>query len=311
MMSSVVTFYKFVDIDRLDSLRSDLETRAVRLGLVGTVLLAPEGINGTLSGARDSLDGLVEWLHAQPAFADLLVKYSAADPDNPVFHRLKIRIKAEIVNMGQPDVPVASRTGTHVGPEAWHKLLEDPDVVVVDTRNEYEIEIGTFPGAVNPNTRSFREFPEYVARNLDPQRDKRVAMFCTGGVRCEKASSYLLEQGFEEVFQLDGGILSYLEHVAAEDNHWRGECFVFDQRVSVDDSLRQGSFIQCFACRRALTEADTQSADYCEGSSCPYCIGETDEQRRAGFAERARQEALAVARGDRHIGKTMPVVKSG
>jgi UPF0176 protein len=307
----VVTFYKFVDLNRLDELRSELEAQATRLDIVGTVLLAPEGINGTLSGAADALQTLVVWLRDQSEFSDLVVKYSAADSDNPVFRRLKIRIKPEIVNMGRPHVPVAKRTGTHVGPEAWHALLEDPDVVVIDTRNDYEIEIGTFPGAVNPNTGSFREFPEYVARNLDPRKNKRVAMFCTGGVRCEKASSYMLDQGFEEVFQLDGGILSYLENVSSEDNHWRGECFVFDQRVSVDESLRQGSFVQCFACRRALTEADTRSADYREGVSCPHCIAETDEQRRAGFAERARQEGLALARGDRHIGKTMPAAKSG
>ncbi len=310
-MSSVVTFYKFVDLAELDVLCRELETRAEQSGIVGTILLASEGINGTLSGERSALEELVCWLHEQPAFTDLLVKYSAADAENPVFHRLKIRIKPEIVNMGQPDLPVAHRTGTHVGPEAWHQLLADPDVVVIDTRNDYEIDIGTFPGAVNPHTRSFREFPEYVAGNLDPQRNKRVAMFCTGGVRCEKASSYMLEQGFEEVFQLDGGILNYLENVTVEDNHWQGECFVFDQRVSVDAALQQGSFTQCFACRRALTEADTQSPDYRDGVSCPHCISETDEQRRAGFAERARQEALALARGDRHIGKTMPAAKSG
>ena len=305
-MNSVATFYKFVLFDDLQAVRDSLEARAGELELCGTVLLADEGINGTLSGNREQLSELVDWLREQPALADLLCKFSTADPDNPVFHRLKIRIKPEIVNMGRPEVAVAERTGTHVGPAQWHELLEDPDVVVIDTRNDYEVAIGTFPGALNPGTNSFREFPDYVHSQLDPNSNPRVAMFCTGGVRCEKASAYLLDAGFQEVFQLDGGILNYLEQVPAEDNRWQGECFVFDQRVSVDESLQQGSFSQCFACRRALTAQDLESADYQYGISCPYCINETDEQRRAAFAERARQEALAHARGDRHIGKTMP-----
>lgn len=309
-MNSVVTFYKFVPLDNLDLLRTALEKTASELELRGTVLLADEGINGTLSGRRDRLDALLTWLRERPSFADLVCKFSSADETNPVFHRLKIRIKAEIVAMGHSDVAVAARTGTHVGPDRWHELLEDPEIVVVDTRNDYEVAIGTFPGSVNPHTRSFREFPDYVAAHLDPQTNPRVAMFCTGGVRCEKASAYLLEQGFAEVFQLDGGVLSYLEQVAEDDNRWQGECFVFDQRVSVNDALGQGTFTQCFACRRALTEEDTQSDDYRDGVSCPYCIHETDTAQRAGFQERARQEALAHARGDQHIGKAMPAQES-
>lgn len=308
-MIAVVTFYRFVELDALESLREAIENRARALAIKGTVLLAEEGINGTLSGSQGALETLSAWLREQPPFADLVCKYSLADPDNPVFHRLKIRIKPEIVNMGQPDVAVSVRTGTHVGPERWHQLLDDPDVVVIDTRNDYEVAIGTFPGALNPNTRSFREFPDYVRKHLDPTRQRQVAMFCTGGVRCEKASAYLLEQGFEEVFQLDGGILNYLEQVSAADNHWQGECFVFDQRVSVDDSLQQGSFTQCFACRRALTEEDVASSDYERGVSCPYCINESNEQQRAGFAERARQEALAIERGERHIGQIIADVQ--
>jgi UPF0176 protein len=221
-VSSVVTFYKFVELDGLETLRIALEQQAQALALCGTVLLAHEGINGTVSGTRQQLTRLVDWLHQQPAFADLLCKYSTADPDNPVFHRLKIRIKSEIVNMGRPEVAVVERTGTHVGAKRWHELLEDPEVVVIDTRNDYEVAIGSFPGALNPGTNSFREFPDYVAANLTPTSNPRVAMFCTGGVRCEKASAYLLEQGFEEVFQLDGGILNYLEQVPAQDNRWQG-----------------------------------------------------------------------------------------
>lgn len=309
-MNSVVTFYKFVPLENLDLLRTALENRASKLEVRGTVLLAEEGINGTLSGGRSRLEALVTWLTEQPSLEDLVCKYSSADEANPVFHRLKVRIKPEIVAMGRSDVTVAERTGTHVGPDRWHELLEDPDIVVVDTRNDYEVAIGTFPGSVNPHTQSFREFPDYVAAHLDPQTNPRVAMFCTGGVRCEKASAYLLGQGFEEVFQLDGGILNYLEQVPDDDNRWQGECFVFDQRVSVNDALGQGNFTQCFACRRALTQEDTQSDDYRYGVSCPYCIHETDVAQRAAFEERARQEALAHARGDRHIGKAMPAQES-
>jgi UPF0176 protein len=310
---AVVTFYKFVELSALEDLRASIENRAAQLDLRGTVLLAHEGINGTLCGAAQALESLSAWLHEQPPFADLVCKYSQADADNPVFHRLKIRIKPEIVNMGMAGLPISQRTGTHVGPQRWHKLLEDPDVVVIDTRNDYEVAIGTFPGAVNPRTRSFREFPDFVRENLDPQQHRRVAMFCTGGVRCEKASTYMLEQGFEEVFQLDGGILNYLEQVSDQDNHWAGECFVFDQRVSVDDSLQQGTFTQCFACRRALSEADLASPAYQRGISCPHCADELNEQQKASFAERAKQEALALERGERHIGATMQapaVVKS-
>lgn len=305
-MSAVVTFYKFVGLGDLEAFRSALEDRADRLGLRGTVLLALEGINGTLSGQRSALEQLVAWLHEQAPLADLVCRYSSADDDNPVFHRLKIRIKPEIVNMGRPEVAPARRTGEHVDPARWNELLDDPDVVVVDTRNDYEVTVGTFPGAINPGTRSFREFPRFVAERLDPATTPRVAMFCTGGVRCEKASAYLLEQGFEAVYQLDGGILSYLERVDAEGNRWQGECFVFDQRVAVDDRLEQGSYRQCFACRRALTDEDLRSPDYVEGVSCRYCIDEQTPVQRASFAERARQEALAGRRGTRHVGARMP-----
>ncbi len=303
-MSHVVTFYRFVRLDDPEALRDAIEARARTLGLKGTVLLATEGINGTVAGDRAALEALVAYLRSQPPFAELDCKFSSSAASNEVFHRLKIRIKAEIVNMGRPEVDVAARTGTHVGPERWHELLDDPDVVVVDTRNDYEVAIGSFPGAADPATRSFREFPAYVSEHLDPSRQPRVAMFCTGGVRCEKASAYLLEQGFEEVFQLDGGILGYLEQVAPGENRWQGECFVFDQRVSVDDALAQGSYVQCFACRRALSNADLESPEYVQGVSCPHCAQELTAEQRGSFEERARQEALAAARGGKHVGHT-------
>ena len=302
-MSSVVTFYQFVALDELQTLRAGIEEQARSRALTGTVLLAGEGINGTLSGPRPSLEGMMAWLRARPSLVELPCRYSMSAPDNRVFHRLKVRIKSEIVKMGRPEVEVAARTGTHVDVQRWHELLDDPEVLVVDTRNDYEIAIGTFPGAVNPRTRSFREFPAYVSEQLDPARRPRIAMFCTGGVRCEKASAYLLEQGFEEVYQLDGGVLSYLEAVDGQSNRWQGECFVFDQRVSVDRDLEQGSYSQCFACRSALSEADLRSAEYVEGVSCPHCAGQHSPRQRAAFAERARQEALAAARGSRHVGQ--------
>lgn len=312
-MSGVMTFYTFAPLggeefggeESLDALRDRLESEAAAHGLKGTILLAEEGMNGTLSGETGRLEAFADVLKAVPGFQDMPFKYSVACEDNPVFYRLKVRIKAEIVTLGQPEVRPAERTGTHVDALTWNRLLDDPDLIVIDTRNDYEIGIGTFPGAVNPHTRSFKQFPDYVA-TLDPKRQPKVAMFCTGGIRCEKASAYMLDQGFEEVFQLDGGILKYLETVPPNDNRWRGECFVFDQRVSVDRELGEGSYEQCYACRRPLTPEDMASEDYVQGVSCPHCVDEQDEAQRAAFAERQRQVELARARGDQHVGKAMP-----
>jgi UPF0176 protein len=307
-MSSVMTFYTFAplgDTESLPELRDRLEIQARDRNLKGTILLAGEGMNGTLSGDRQQLEDFARVLKAVPGFADMPFKFSVADAENPVFYRLKVRIKPEIVALGQPQVKPAERTGTYVDALTWNRLLDDPDLIVIDTRNDYEIGIGTFPGAVNPHTRSFKQFPDYVA-TLDPETRPKVAMFCTGGIRCEKASAYMLEQGFEEVFQLDGGILKYLETVPPNDNRWRGECFVFDQRVSVDRELGEGTYEQCFACRRPLTREDMASADYRRGVSCPHCITEQDEAQRAAFAERQRQVELAEGRGDQHVGKQMP-----
>ncbi len=307
-MSHVMSFYAFSPLsegEALEALRERLELRARNHGLKGTLLLAEEGMNGTLSGARSGLEAFADVLTAVPGFEAMPFKYSVADEDNPVFYRLKVRIKPEIVALGRPEVRPAERTGTHVDAETWNRLLDEPDLIVIDTRNDYEIGIGTFPGAVNPHTRSFKQFPDYVA-TLDPARQPKVAMFCTGGIRCEKASAYMLDQGFEEVFQLDGGILRYLETVPPNENRWRGECFVFDQRVSVDRELGEGTYAQCFACRRPLTREDMASADYEQGVSCPHCVNEQDEAQRAAFAERQRQVELARARGDQHVGKAMP-----
>jgi UPF0176 protein len=309
-MPSVMTFYRFVRLTNLTELRDSLERAAAARRLKGTILLAGEGINATLAGPRRALDEFRAELGRRGAFAGMRVRYSSAAPDNPVFYRLKVRIKAEIVRLDQPGVAPDRRTGEHVDPRRWNALLDDPSVLVLDTRNGYEIAIGTFPGARDPGTRAFRELPDYVHRHLDPSRHPRVAMFCTGGIRCEKASAWLLEQGFESVYQLDGGILSYLENVAAEENRWKGECFVFDQRVSVAPDLGQGSFEQCYACRRPLSAEDMASTAYQPGVRCPHCLNEHDDARRDGFRERRRQVELAARRGELHLGVPMEHAES-
>jgi UPF0176 protein len=300
-MTEVMTFYRFTSLTNLPELQEYVTSLAD--GLKGTVLLAAEGINATLAGERARLEAFARELERIDGLEGLRIRYSSASPGNPVFHRLKVRIRNEIVTLGQPAVDPARRTGIHVDAATWNALLEDPEVLVIDTRNHYEVAIGSFPGAQDPCTDSFRQFPDYVA-GLDRQR--RVAMFCTGGIRCEKASALMLEQGFETVYQLDGGILSYLETVDPAENRWQGECFVFDQRVSVDDSLGEGAYEQCFACRRPLTPADLASPDYSQGVSCPYCAASQSAGQRDAFMERQRQVELARERGDVHVGKAMP-----
>jgi UPF0176 protein len=301
-MLSVMTCYRFVRLTGLADLRDALESAAAALDLKGTILLAGEGINATLAGHRAALLAFQDQLAGVDTFAGMRFRFSEAAADNPVFYRLKVRIRPEIVRFDQPGVMPHRQTGEHVGARRWNQLLDDPDVVVLDTRNRYEIDIGTFPGARNPETRSFRQLPDYVRRHLDPARHAQIAMFCTGGIRCEKASAWLLDQGFEAVYQLDGGILSYLENVAPQDNRWQGECFVFDQRVSVNTDLEQGSFEQCYACRRPLSARQLVSPQYQPGVSCPSCIDEHDEERRGSFRERRRQVELAARRGERHVG---------
>ena len=301
-MKSVMTFYKFVTLKKLEFWQTELTGQARALEIKGTVLLANEGINGTLVGDRENLRRFAAALSRYDVFSDVEFKYSTAQAGNSVFYRLKVRIKPEIVSFAQSLDPSPER-GVHVDAERWNELLEDPEVVVVDTRNSYEVAVGGFPNALDPGTRSFREFPTFVHSSLNPARHKKVAMYCTGGVRCEKASAYMLERGFEQVFQLRGGILKYLETVSPEQNRWQGECFVFDQRVSVDNELNEGSFQQCFACRRALSEEDLNSPHYRQGICCPGCVDELDDRRRAGFEERQRQVELATVRGTAHIGQ--------
>lgn len=308
-MNEIATFYRYVGLADPPSLAGLLERRALEHGLKGTVLVAEEGLNGTLAGSGSGLRRWLDELRSDPRFDGLAVRFSTAAEANPVFLRLKVRVKDEIVALRGLDLDPGHRTGQHVDAATWNRLLDDPQVTVIDTRNSYEIEVGTFPGALDPGTRSFREFPDF-ASTLTPEDHPRVAMFCTGGVRCEKASAVLLEAGFSEVYQLDGGILNYLEN-AGDDNRFDGECFVFDQRVSVTHQLDQGGYIQCHACRRALSDKDLNSLDYLEGVSCGYCHDQLSEQQRAAFAERRRQVELAQRRGELHVGAEMARLRRG
>ncbi|MBD8066222.1 rhodanese-related sulfurtransferase [Devosia sp. PTR5] len=298
----VMALYKFASLPDAESLKAPLAAFCCGRGIKGTLILAPEGINGTVAGTPEAIDALADYLFADGPFGTRLagaeVKYSFAD--TAPFLRMKVRLKPEIVTLRAPQVDPNRQVGTYVEPEDWNGLIERNDVVLVDTRNDYEVGLGTFQRALDPHTANFTEFKDYVAKNLDPARDKKVAMFCTGGIRCEKASSYLLSQGFEEVFHLKGGILKYLEVVPETESRFAGECFVFDERVSVGHGLEPGTATLCRACRHPLTEADRQSEHFHEGVSCPHCIGESE--KHAAAAERQRQMELARARGTAHLG---------
>jgi len=298
----VMALYKFADLPDADELKPLLAQFCCARGIKGTLILAPEGINGTVAGTPDAIDALHAYLLEDPGFAGRLegaeIKFSGA-LDMP-FHRMKVRLKPEIVTLRAPEANPAQRVGTYVDPRDWNALIERNDIVLLDTRNDYEVGLGTFSRAIDPGTQSFTQFKDYVAQNLDPARNRKVAMFCTGGIRCEKASSYLLSQGFEEVFHLKGGILAYLENVPKEESRWQGECFVFDERVSVRHGLEQGEATLCRACRHPLTPAERADERFLEGIACPHCAD--DEARRAAAAERQRQVDLARQRGAAHLG---------
>jgi UPF0176 protein len=298
----VAALYKFASLPDYRQLQQPLLEACNSNGIKGTLLLAQEGINGTVAGSRAGIDALLQHLRDDPRLADIEHKESHAE-EMP-FYRMKVRLKKEIVTLGVPGIDPNKKVGTYVPPEKWNALISDPDVLVVDTRNSYEYDIGTFKGAIDPQTATFREFPEFVSKNLDPAKHKKVAMFCTGGIRCEKASSFMLEQGFEEVYHLQGGILKYLENVPAEESLWQGECFVFDQRVAVKQGLELGEHVMCHACRHPVSPEERLSPEYEEGVSCPHCYATQTEEKRRSAAERQRQVELAMQRGDMHIGKS-------
>jgi UPF0176 protein len=301
---SVAALYAFSAIDDCAALQGVLARVCCAQGIKGTLLLAPEGINGTIAGTDRAIGLVLDRIGQEIGTAHLEVKLSraAAQP----FHRMKVRLKREIVTMGEPGLDPRRETGRHVAPADWNALISEPGTLVIDTRNAYEVAVGTFPGAIDPGTASFREFPAWFraerARLLGDGRPPKIAMFCTGGIRCEKSTAFLRSLGIEEVYHLQGGILKYLETVPAEESLWQGECFVFDARTTVGHGLTPGSYESCRACRRPVSEADRQSQLYEAGASCPACHAERSEEQRAGYRERYRQERLAAARGESHVG---------
>ncbi|WP_215397669.1 rhodanese-related sulfurtransferase [Rheinheimera oceanensis] len=298
-MYVVAALYKFVRLPDYVTLRDALYDHMVANKVKGTLLLAEEGINGTICGERAGVDAVKAWLDADSRFDGMSYKESLSD--ELAFYRTKVKLKKEIVTMGVEGINPAHIVGTYVKGDDWNQLISDPDTILIDTRNDYEVAIGTFKNAINPNTTTFREFPQWAAENLDKTKHKKVAMFCTGGIRCEKSTAFLKEQGFDEVYHLDGGILKYLEEMPEQNSLWQGECFVFDQRVAVKHGLEQGSYDQCYACRMPLSVEEMTSDKYVKGLSCPHCYDNTTAEQKAAFAERQRQVELARQRGEKHI----------
>lgn len=307
-MSKVVVcaMYKFVTLAEFEKLQSPLQKVMETSGVKGSLLLAQEGINGTVAGSQSAIDNLLAWLATQPGLDNIVYKLSFDDV--MPFYRTKVKLKKEIVTMGVEGIDPKKLVGTYVKPKDWNQLISDPEVLLVDTRNDYEVQIGTFKDALDPKTKTFREFPDYVKQNLDPAKHKKVAMFCTGGIRCEKSTAYLKEQGFDEVYHLEGGILKYLEEVKQEESLWQGECFVFDNRVAVDHNLEKGQYAQCNACRMPITADEMALDSFVQGVSCLHCIDNISEKQRQRFIERERQVQLSKLRGEAHIGSDVSQV---
>ena len=287
MTQIVATFYKFVKLPDFAQKQQPILSLCQAQAVKGTILLAAEGINGTIAASRDSIDTVLSFLRSDSRLADLEHKESYTD--SPPFERMKVRLKQEIVTIGLPQVDPNQQVGTYVSPKDWNALICDPEVTVIDTRNDYEVSIGSFKGAQNPQTESFRQFPDYIRQNLDPTKHKKVAMFCTGGIRCEKASAFMLSQGFQEVYHLKGGILKYLEEVPEQESLWQGECFVFDERVAVAQGLALGSHEMCLSCGHPISNEDKVSSQYESGISCPYCFEQLTQEKRKRQEAKQRQ----------------------
>lgn len=300
----IVALYKFVSLPDFHELREPLLNFCQQNNIRGTLLLAHEGLNGTVSGSRAAVDALLAHLKTDKRFGNRFadIEYKESFEAEQPFYRMKVKLKKEIVTMGVEDIDPNNLVGTYVEAKDWNALISDPDVTVVDTRNYYEYEIGTFEGALDPNTDSFRDLPAWAEKNLDPNKHKKVAMFCTGGIRCEKSTAYLKQQGFAEVYHLKGGILKYLEEVPEEQSLWRGECFVFDNRVAVNHKLEKGSYDLCHGCRHPITDEDKLSDLYVEGVACPRCHDKLSDDQRTRFSERQKQIKLAKERNQQHIG---------
>ena len=306
----VAALYCFTRFDDPAALREPLLHLCRDYGVRGTLLLATEGINGTIAGMPAAIARVVEHVRAFPGCADLDVKFSSAAA--MPFHRMKVRLKREIVTMGEPGIDPLASVGTYVEPADWNTLIADPDTIVIDTRNDYEVAVGTFERAIDPGTATFRDFPGWFRRERDrllgSGKPPKVAMFCTGGIRCEKSTAFLRQQGIEDVYHLKGGILKYLEVMPEEQSLWRGECFVFDQRVTIGHGLVEGSFALCHACRRPVSASDQESPMFGGGVGAPACHSERTDEQRESYRERHRQEQLATARGQAHVGAMLMVL---
>jgi len=299
-MFTICALYKFSRLDDFEKIQQPLRDFMDSLHVRGTLLLASEGINGTISGCDSAINKILDYLNADKRLSDLEYKFSYSE--TVPFKRLKVKLKKEIVTLGVADVDPTYSVGTYVKARDWNELISDPEVVLIDTRNNYEFEIGSFKGAINPNTETFRQFPSYTKNNLEQYRNKKIAMFCTGGIRCEKSTAYLKAEGFENVYHLQGGILKYLEEVEEEESLWEGECFVFDDRVAVIHNLELGQYDQCHACRYPITEGDKIHPHFEKGTSCPRCYGTKDVTQINRYREREKQIQLAKARGEAHLG---------
>ncbi len=299
-MLTICALYKFTRLDDFEEIQGPLKIFLESLNIRGTLLLAKEGVNGTIAGDNDSIMKSLDYLQKDERLVGLEYKFSYSE--KPPFKRLKVKLKKEIVTLGVSSIDPIFSSGTYVKPTDWNELINDPDVVLIDTRNNYEFEIGSFKGSINPNTETFREFPAYTKNNLEKYRDKKIAMFCTGGIRCEKSTAYLKSKGFENVFHLQGGILKYLEEVKEDESLWEGECFVFDDRVAVKHNLELGKYDQCHACRFPITDEDKEHPHYEKGASCPRCYGTKNSSQVSRYREREKQVQLAKSRGESHIG---------
>ncbi len=299
-MFIIAALYKFVKLTDYQALQLILKDLCEQNQIKGTLLLAEEGINGTVAGKRAAIDALNAWFEKDERFHNL--EYKESTSERCPFYRLKIKLKKEIVTLRVPGVDPTQKVGTYVEPQDWNRLIQDPEVILIDTRNDYEVKIGAFQGAINPQTDCFTEFPDVVRSQFDPKKHKKIAMYCTGGIRCEKASSYMLSEGFENVYHLKGGILKYLETIPSEESLWQGDCFVFDQRVGVAHGLIQGQHDLCHGCRMPVTARDKQSPNYEQGVSCPACAADLSLEKKQRLRERQRQIELAASRNQQHIG---------
>ena len=306
-MFLTVAFYHFVTLDKKNNIQEHVYNFCAANNIKGTILLADEGINGTISGKEKNIRDFLIFIKKEDLFNGVFSKLEHKESwasKNP-FYRMKVRLKKEIVALGVDGVSPTKNVGKYVKPEEWNNLISDPNTIIIDTRNHYEVDIGTFKNATNPNTSTFRELPSFIEENLDPKTPKKIAMFCTGGIRCEKATSLMLDEGFKDVYHLKGGILKYLETIDKDESLWEVECFVFDQRVAVTHGLNEGKYDQCYACRHPLSPDEMNSSHYIKGISCPYCYNKLTNEKKSSVIERQKQIELAKLRGDDHIGKQL------